>query len=131
MTELKIIPPAGMEIDKENSTFELIKFKPKRVYSTVDIQGEYFIQTPKCFTSLEDIEWVKSAYMLRALWREWTKNDNFDNGYYILCMHNYSWTIKHCCEKPKYIKGFMFQHKETAEAFVDYNKLLLTTFYCC
>lgn len=26
--ELKITPPEGYEIDKENSTFECIKFKP-------------------------------------------------------------------------------------------------------
>ena len=26
--EMKIIPPEGYEVDKENSTFECIKFKP-------------------------------------------------------------------------------------------------------
>ena len=30
-TEIKIKVPEGMEIDKENSTFECIKFKPKNV----------------------------------------------------------------------------------------------------
>ena len=30
-TEIKIQAPEGMEIDKENSTFECIKFKPKNV----------------------------------------------------------------------------------------------------
>ena len=30
-TEIKIKVPEGMEIDKENSTFECIKFKPKRI----------------------------------------------------------------------------------------------------
>lgn len=29
MKEIKITPPEGFEIDKENSTFECIKFKPK------------------------------------------------------------------------------------------------------
>lgn len=30
-TEIKIQAPEGMEIDKENSTFECIKFKPKKI----------------------------------------------------------------------------------------------------
>ena len=30
-TEIKIQAPEGMEIDKENSTFECIKFKPKKL----------------------------------------------------------------------------------------------------
>ena len=30
-TEIKIQVPEGMEIDKENSTFECIKFKPKEI----------------------------------------------------------------------------------------------------
>lgn len=28
MKSMKIIPPKGYEVDKENSTFEEIKFKP-------------------------------------------------------------------------------------------------------
>ena len=30
-TEVRILIPEGMEIDKENSTFECIKFKPKKL----------------------------------------------------------------------------------------------------
>ena len=30
-TEIRIQVPEGMEIDKENSTFECIKFKPKEI----------------------------------------------------------------------------------------------------
>ena len=30
-TEIKIQAPEGMEIDKENSTFECIKFRPKKI----------------------------------------------------------------------------------------------------
>ena len=36
-TEIRIQVPEGMEIDKENSTFECIKFKPKEI-TYVDIQ---------------------------------------------------------------------------------------------
>lgn len=44
--ELKIIPPEGYEIDKENSTFECIKFKPivKRWRDSVQLlNGVYVI----------------------------------------------------------------------------------------
>lgn len=39
--EVKIIIPEGMEIDKENSTFECIKFKPKKL-TYDDIARELF-----------------------------------------------------------------------------------------
>ena len=35
VTEFKIQIPEGMEIDKENSTFEYIKFKPKLSYQEI------------------------------------------------------------------------------------------------
>ena len=35
VTEFKIQIPEGMEIDKENSTFECIKFKPKLTYQEI------------------------------------------------------------------------------------------------
>ena len=35
VTEFKIQIPEGMEIDKENSTFECIKFKPKLSYQEI------------------------------------------------------------------------------------------------
>ena len=38
-TEIRIQVPEGMEIDKENSTFECIKFKPKGITYT-DIQNK-------------------------------------------------------------------------------------------
>lgn len=39
-TEIKIKVPEGMEIDKENSTFECIKFKPKKI-TYEDISEKY------------------------------------------------------------------------------------------
>lgn len=43
--ELKIIPPKGYEIDKENSTFECIKFKPepKRWRDTNSVVSGYYL----------------------------------------------------------------------------------------
>lgn len=44
-TELRIQVPEGMEIDKENSTFECIKFKPKKLtYDYISI-----IMSPKTY----------------------------------------------------------------------------------
>ena len=43
--EIKITPPEGYEIDRENSTFECIKFKPivKRWRDTINYIGGYYI----------------------------------------------------------------------------------------
>lgn len=43
--ELKIVPPEGYEVDKENSTFECIKFKPleKRWRDSNPIVSGYYI----------------------------------------------------------------------------------------
>lgn len=43
-TEIKIQVPEGMEIDKENSTFECIKFKPKKL-TYDDISKKYYRST--------------------------------------------------------------------------------------
>lgn len=45
--EIKIVPPEGYEIDKENSTFEYIKFKPKiiKFKDNKDVIGEGFYIT--------------------------------------------------------------------------------------
>ena len=40
-TEIKIQAPEGMEIDKEHSTFECIKFRPKKV-TYKDISEKYY-----------------------------------------------------------------------------------------
>lgn len=41
--QVKITPPTGFEIDKENSTFECIKFKPKKSPKFSDYDGSYII----------------------------------------------------------------------------------------
>ena len=59
--ELKIIPPTGFIVDEENSTFECIKFKPKKLtYEDVaeklfsDTQP-YFITTDGCIQQSIDL----------------------------------------------------------------------------
>lgn len=42
--EMKIVPPEGYEIDKENSTFECVKFKPiKKDLTYEDVAKELFL----------------------------------------------------------------------------------------
>lgn len=57
--ELKITPPEGFEIDKENSTFECIKFKPitKRWRDTNPIIGGYYIAGNNIFPYYEGTTW--------------------------------------------------------------------------
>ena len=53
--ELKIQIPEGMEIDKENSTFECIKFKPIEVKKTWENIGKfsgYFIEVGSSISNL-------------------------------------------------------------------------------
>ena len=49
-TEIRIQVPEGMEIDKEHSTFECIKFKPKNV-TYDDIQNKIMPYTDTVFTT--------------------------------------------------------------------------------
>ena len=49
-TEIKIQAPEGMEIDKEHSTFECIKFKPKNA-TYDDIQNKIMPYTNTVFTT--------------------------------------------------------------------------------
>ena len=49
-TEIKIQAPEGMEIDKQHSTFECIKFKPKSV-TYDDIQNKIMPYTNTVFTT--------------------------------------------------------------------------------
>lgn len=49
-TEIRIQVPEGMEIDEENSTFECIKFKPKKL-TYYDIQKKVMPYTRTVFTT--------------------------------------------------------------------------------
>lgn len=52
--EVKIQVPEGYEIDKENSTFELIKFKPiKKVLTYEDVAEELFFGKGMCYTTYD------------------------------------------------------------------------------
>lgn len=61
-TELRIQVPEGMEIDKENSTFECIKFKPKKI-TYKDISEKY------CWSSIirVDSKHIEKMFTFRKL----------------------------------------------------------------
>ena len=89
-TEIRIQVPEGMEIDKENSTFECIKFKPKKL-TYDDIQKKllhwytcYIYTTPKyeskCVTFRKLLE---VADYLNGDWKpDWNDINQFK--YFIL-----------------------------------------------
>lgn len=66
MKEIKITPPEGYEIDQENSTFECIKFKPKRL--TYEKIAKELFETKETFwpTSYGEVSYnscgVQEAY---------------------------------------------------------------------
>jgi len=64
--EIKITPPEGFEIDKENSTFECIRFKPvqnKRWRDDTDkILSGYYIDISSKIRSISNLQNVSNAY---------------------------------------------------------------------
>ena len=76
--ELKIQVPDGYEIDKENSTFELIKFKPIKMYITYKDICKYifnwrYYYTDSCgcikFNTTINIENVNNSINVKQLER--------------------------------------------------------------
>ena len=90
-TEIKIQAPEGMEIDKEHSTFECIKFRLKKV-TYKDISEKYcwssiirvdFKHTEKMFTFRKLLE---VADYLNGNWKpDW---DNKEQCKYIICYNH-------------------------------------------
>jgi len=64
--EIKITPPEGYEIDKENSTFDCIKFKPvtKRWRNTNPVVAGYYISGSR--VKLHNGEWNNDNYDIFA-----------------------------------------------------------------
>ena len=93
-TEIKIKIPEGMEIDKENSTFECIKFRPKKI-TYADISSSMPSKTSvictipkhyqKCITFAKLLE---VAEYLNGNWKpDW--NDKAEAKFFILYNHKH------------------------------------------
>ena len=92
-TEVKIQVPEGMEIDKENSTFECIKFKPKKLTYN-DIQKNVMPYTRTVFTipahQSKCITFRKLLEVAEYLNGNWKPNwNNYEQCKYIL-FYNHS-----------------------------------------
>lgn len=62
--ELKVQAPEGYEIDKENSTFECIKFKPiKKDITYEDICNKIFDEKYYYIDSCGEIQWNRTIYV--------------------------------------------------------------------
>lgn len=124
-TEFKIKIPEGMVIDKENSTFECIKFKPKNVtYDDISriMSPRYNIvyttsrHLQKCITFrklLEVAEYING---------DWTPDwDDFKYKYSI-CRYDNKYKAIQNVERNHFLS---FQSMELAEKFLKNFKALI------
>ena len=93
-TKIRIQAPEGMEIDKENSTFECIKFKPKKV-TYDDIQNKIMPYTDTVFTTpmhkQKCITFRKLLEVAEYLNGNWKPNwNNQEQCKYIICYNQES-----------------------------------------
>lgn len=91
-TEIKIKVPEGMEIDKQNSTFECIKFRPKKVtYEDIQNTFDYVLSMDTTFDHHQACvtfrKLLEVADYLNGDWKpNW--NDVDQRKYFIYYNHN-------------------------------------------
>lgn len=138
MEDLKVNIPEGYEIDKENSTFECIKFKKKKNDFPTSWE-EYLQEFCKCPTAIKDkvsllTENFEQKYaalykleLLRDCWRQDWKPDYDGSGpfYVIYKIYKENWAEAHSnihsiiINKVKGIKLFLcFENAEKCEKFL-------------
>ena len=84
VTEFKIQIPEGMEIDKENSTFECIKFKPKEL-TYIEISKKFQPYNYSVYTNTDHLSKLKTfrqllevADYLNGDWKpDWTNDTQY------------------------------------------------------
>ena len=122
-TEIRIKVPEGMEIDRENSTFECIKFKPKKLtYDYISIimsPKTYPIYTirrhfQKCDTFRKLLE---VADYLNGDWKpDW--NNKFEEKYFLV--YNYTnkiFEVENCYYRSS--RMVFFSSRDNALKAVD------------
>lgn len=122
-TEIKIQVPEGMEIDKENSTFECIKFKPKKLtYGDIQKKIRPYTRTvfttpahqQKCITFRKLLE---VANYLNGDWKpDW--NDGTQYKYFIAYDHKNQRFYIDSCHYVN-IDTIYFSSRENAEKAVE------------
>ena len=121
-TEIKIQVPEGMEIDKENSTFECIKFKPKKV-TYKDIQNKlYYTRSmnialkhySKCITFRKLLE---VANYLNGDWKpDW---DDTSQHKYLIVYNNKKKVFEINASYWVSVNGVYFSSEENAKKAIE------------
>ena len=155
--EMKIIPPEGYEIDRENSTFECIKFKKKEPERWIDspnrIISGYYIDEDSVIISIDEIpqwekdknvfateEQAKSALAFAQLTQILANDKRFDS--YVSNIHDnprgtiYTILYNRATEILKYTthnsfcyNGISFKKEEQADLFIKENEQLLKEYF--
>lgn len=116
-TEIKIQVPEGMEIDKENSTFECIKFKPKRL-TYIEVSKKF----PKNSSVLTNADHFLKLVTFRKLLEvaEYLNGDwkpDWENSKQIKCFISYNYMNKRFDIHDRYLmnlSGVYFSSRENA-----------------
>lgn len=133
VTEFKIQIPEGMEIDKENSTFECIRFKPKEL-TYIEISKKFKPYNYSVSTNIDHLsklvtfrKLLEVADYLNDGWKpDW--NDVNQIKYYILYNHERNiFEIEYC----RYINSELvyFSSRENAEKAIEIIREELRQFY--
>lgn len=116
--QMTINVPEGMDIK--------YSFVPKKILDPRDLKGTLSYSTDKIFQDMEDIKFVDATAKVRALWREWTKNDDFsDTVYEIVRLEGVLQIIdpfESCIDAWSWLR---FQDEEDAAEFLKAFKSLI------
>lgn len=115
MKSVKITPPKGYEVDKENSTFEEIKFKPIE-YLTLSIIVDKVINTNR--DSIKILAFERFVQIARYYNGNWYPNwlDFNEQKYFIyLCEDKYFIT----CRTTSPENFCCFKSREDAQKVID------------
>ena len=122
-TEIRIKVPEGMEIDKENSTFECIKFRPKEI-TYDDIQNKIMPYTNTVFTTpmhkqkcITFRKLLEVADYLNGNWKpDWNNQEQLK---YFICYNNESKQFRTDFYSYISISPIVFSSRENAQKAIE------------
>lgn len=135
MNEVKITVPEGMEIDKETSTFECIKFKPSRILSW----SQYREKNPHCENKIIDAcEAIKpyfcskeilrfyALFQLRLIHNTWVIHPITKHDVYVPYKQDKIWRVRARATSHSDLTNWLvFPSEEMCQDFIFYFKELL------
>lgn len=118
MKSVEIIPPEGYEIDKKNSTFEEIKFKPIKCLTLEDVSTEVIDEEK----ALAFKKLLQIAKYYNGTWiPNWYK---FDECKYYIVICGGEYFITKCTTSPQHF--IYFKNKEDAQKVIDNPNFKIT-----